>query len=79
MIHAPSRDARRIEALDVLRGLVMILMTLDHSSAAFNAGRSRGLGTVVIGWLAVLVVLYPLCLFYLGLKRRHPRSVLRWI
>lgn len=49
--------------------------------AAFALGmyRNRGLDTVVIGWLAVLVVLYPLCLFYLGLKRRHPRSVLRLI
>jgi hypothetical protein len=41
--------------------------------------KNRGLGTVVIAWLAVLVVLYPLCLFYLGLKRRYPRSVLRLI
>jgi uncharacterized membrane protein len=29
----------RLVALDWLRGLVMVLMTLDHSSDAFNAGR----------------------------------------
>jgi hypothetical protein len=52
---------------------------LKVTAYALGMYRSRGLGTVVIGWLAVLVVLYPLCLFYLGLKRRHPRSVPRWI
>lgn len=30
---------RRVPQLDWLRGLVMVLMTLDHASATFNAGR----------------------------------------
>jgi uncharacterized membrane protein len=33
------RDKTRVPAIDVMRGLVMILMTLDHSSDAFNRGR----------------------------------------
>jgi len=30
---------RRLPALDWLRGLVMVLMALDHGSGTFNAGR----------------------------------------
>ncbi len=29
----------RLPAIDAMRGIVMVLMTLDHSSHAFNAGR----------------------------------------
>jgi uncharacterized membrane protein len=35
---APSGAMRRLVALDLMRGLVMVLMALDHSSGAFNAG-----------------------------------------
>ncbi len=34
---APARA--RLDALDWLRGLVMVIMTIDHASGAFNAGR----------------------------------------
>ncbi len=40
---APARPlaaaASRLGAIDALRGLVMVLMTVDHASGAFNAGR----------------------------------------
>jgi uncharacterized membrane protein len=29
----------RLPAVDAMRGIVMVLMTLDHASHAFNAGR----------------------------------------
>ncbi|KFA94273.1 heparan-alpha-glucosaminide N-acetyltransferase domain-containing protein, partial [Archangium violaceum] len=32
-------SSRRLVSLDWMRGLAMVLMTLDHSSGAFNAGR----------------------------------------
>jgi uncharacterized membrane protein len=34
--------ASRIIALDWMRGLVMVLMTIDHASGAFNAGKLGG-------------------------------------
>jgi hypothetical protein len=49
------------------------------TATALGMFKNRGLGTVLVGWLVVLIVLYPLCLSYLGLKRRYPRSVLRLI
>ena len=33
------RGARRLQAIDVMRGLVIALMAVDHSSGEFNAGR----------------------------------------
>jgi uncharacterized membrane protein len=36
---ARIRAASRLAALDWMRGLVMVLMAVDHSSDAFNAGR----------------------------------------
>ena len=34
-----ARAGSRMVALDWMRGLVMVLMAIDHSSDAFNAGR----------------------------------------
>jgi uncharacterized membrane protein len=36
---ARARAASRLPALDWMRGLVMVLMAIDHSSDAFNGGR----------------------------------------
>jgi uncharacterized membrane protein len=36
---APVRERSRILPVDWLRGLVMVLMTVDHASSAFNTGR----------------------------------------
>ncbi len=40
--------------------------------------KSTGLGVTYVAWLAMLVLLYPLCRWYLGVKRRHPDSALRF-
>ena len=36
---APALERARLLPVDWLRGLVMVLMTVDHASSAFNAGR----------------------------------------
>lgn len=41
---AASPAASRLLPLDWMRGLVMVLMTVDHASGAFNAGRTIGDG-----------------------------------
>jgi uncharacterized membrane protein len=41
--------------------------------------KSQGLGATAVAWLAMMVVLYPACRWYLGVKRRHPHSLLRFI
>ena len=35
----PTVETTRLAALDWMRGLVMVLMAVDHSSKVFNAGR----------------------------------------
>lgn len=42
MTDRPEREARRLLAIDVVRGIAMVIMTLDHSSGSFNAGRLMG-------------------------------------
>jgi uncharacterized membrane protein len=37
------------------------------------------LGTVYLCWAAVVAMLYFLCRWYAGVKRRHPRSLLRYL
>lgn len=39
--------APRLQLLDWMRGLVMVLMTVDHASAAFNAKRTLGDGAAM--------------------------------
>lgn len=43
----PGRESARLPAIDAVRGIVMVVMTLDHSSSAFNHGRlmADGLAT----------------------------------
>jgi uncharacterized membrane protein len=41
--------------------------------------KAEGLGTTAVAWVAMLLLMYPLCRWYLGVKRRHPESVLRFL
>ena len=44
----------RLTAIDWVRGLVMVLMTSDHASAAFYLHRQASDGTMMPGWDAPL-------------------------
>jgi uncharacterized membrane protein len=46
---------------------------------ALGVYRTSGLGATAVAWVAMLWLVYPLCRWYLGVKRRHPRSVLRFL
>jgi uncharacterized membrane protein len=48
---APAAAPSRLVALDWMRGLVMVLMTIDHASGSFNAGRlnSDGVSLWTVG------------------------------
>ncbi len=46
---------------------------------AFGVYKAEGLGVTVVAWLAMMLLLYPLCRWYLGVKRRYPGSVLRFL
>jgi len=35
----PTLDLPRVAAIDVMRGLVMVIMSIDHASEVFNSGR----------------------------------------
>jgi uncharacterized membrane protein len=41
------RESQRLAAVDIVRGLVMVLMTLDHSSSAFNGKRMMADGAAM--------------------------------
>lgn len=42
-------------------------------------GQRWGLGLLYLVWLITVVILYPLCRWYSGVKARHPESWLRFI
>jgi len=58
---------------------VLHVHVLKLAAGAVGFYKSAGLGVTVIAWLAVLAALYPLCRWYLAIKRRHPDSALRFV
>lgn len=46
--HPLGRESGRWQGIDAVRGLVMVLMTLDHASASFNAGRLTADGAAML-------------------------------
>jgi uncharacterized membrane protein len=52
---------------------------LKGAARVMGEYRELGLGATAIAWAAVLVALYPACRWYLGVKQRHPHSMLRFL
>lgn len=82
--YAPLAVGRAWQPLLVF-GQTALFYYLVHvhvlKGVAFATGlyRTQGLGVVYLAWLAMMVALYPLCRWYLGVKRRHPDSALRFV
>jgi uncharacterized membrane protein len=58
---------------------VLHVHLLETVAFGFGLHRACGLAAVMIGWVATVAVLYPLCAWYVNVKRRHPNSVLRFL
>jgi uncharacterized membrane protein len=84
MLAAVWRWARPWRPL-VLLGQTALFYYLIHAhlfkltAVALGIYRREGPVTTLIAWLVMPLLLYPACRWYLGIKRRHPRSVLRFL
>jgi uncharacterized membrane protein len=84
LLAAVWRWARAWKPLVVL-GQTALFFYLVHAhlfkgvALALGLYRTEGLGATYLAWLIMLVAMYPACRWYLGVKRRHPRSVLRFV
>jgi uncharacterized membrane protein len=55
------------------------LPSMGGAAAGYPAGYGLSLGTTYAIWIAVVVALYPLCLWYSRLKERRPGSWLQYL
>ena len=59
--------------------LVLLLFYFGSAIALTGGMMRRGLAETWIAAGVVLVVLYPICLWFRALKRKHPKSILQYI
>jgi hypothetical protein len=55
------------------------LPSMGGAAAGYPAGYGLSLGATYAIWIAVVVALYPLCLWYSRLKERRPGSWLQYL
>jgi uncharacterized membrane protein len=58
---------------------VLHIVILEMSARALNLHEIMGLGAAYLATIAVLILLYPLCLWYRRYKRSHPGGWARYI
>jgi uncharacterized membrane protein len=58
---------------------VLHVHLLSGSAVLLGVWKSGGLSETFMAALAVLMLLYPLCRWYAGMKSAHPNSVLRYV
>jgi hypothetical protein len=59
---------------------VLHFMMLVGSAVALTGGiMKRGLTETYVAAAVTLVVLYPVCIWFRSLKRKHPKSFLQYI
>lgn len=63
----------------VLAGVIWMLGWCMVLLAALIWLPVRAIGILYAVWLAAVAILYPLCRWYAGVKRRRPHSWLRFI
>ncbi len=66
----------RIDSIDLLRGLVIVLMGLDQFAPE---GYEQNLWLVWSVWLAVTLALYWPCKWFAGVKRKSGHPVLSYL
>jgi uncharacterized membrane protein len=84
LLAAASRWAAPWRPLVVL-GQTALFFYLLHvhllklAAVALGLHKAAGLGVTALAWLAAVAALYPLCRWYLRVKRRYPDSALRFL
>jgi len=58
---------------------VLHIVSLEMSARALNVHAKMGLGTAYVAATAVLILLYPCCLWYRRYKAAHPGGWARYI
>lgn len=78
-VRAPQSDPLSVFGRTPLFFYVLHVHLLSGSAMLLDMWKSGGLTETFIAALAVLMLLYPLCRWYAGMKSAYPNSILRYV